>query len=80
MTNIDKYSVATNVREYHIIIVSKSIFLKIIISKFMMIIQLFQVNNGCKMLKINMFKMEVGTFGQNFKVAFYIIPNCIKNH
>ena len=46
-TNIDKYRVETNITEYHII--SKSIFLRIIIPKFMEIRQLFlHVKNVCK--------------------------------
>ncbi len=40
-TNIDKYRVAANVAEYHIM--SKLTFPKIIIPKFMMILQLFDV-------------------------------------
>ena len=58
-TNIDKYRVAANIIEYHII--SKLIFLRIIIPKFMMIRQLFQIMY-VKMSKINMFKMDVWTF------------------
>ena len=42
-TDIDKYRVAANITEYHII--SKLIFLRIIIPKFMMIRQLFHVKN-----------------------------------
>ena len=42
-TNIDKYRVAANITEYHII--SKLIFLRIIIKKFMKIRQLFHVKN-----------------------------------
>ena len=40
-TNIDRYRVAANITKYHII--SKLIFLRIIIQKFMMIRQLFHV-------------------------------------
>ena len=42
-TNIDKYRVAANIKEYHII--SKLIFLAIIILKFIKIRQLFLVKN-----------------------------------
>ena len=45
-TNIDKYRVAANITEYHII--SKLIFLIIIYPKFMKIRQLFHVRNICK--------------------------------
>ena len=45
-TNIDKYRLAANVTNYPII--SKLIFLRIIIPKFMMIRQLFHVKNVCK--------------------------------
>ncbi len=47
-TNIDKYSVATNITDYHI---SKLFFLRITISKFMKIRQLFHVKNVCKNVK-----------------------------
>ena len=47
--NIDKYRVATNDTDYHII--SKLIFQKIIILKFMMVRQLFHVKNVCKNVK-----------------------------
>ncbi len=53
--NIDKYRVATNITEYQII--SKLIFLRIIISKFMRIRQELHVKSKWK--KINMFKMDV---------------------
>ena len=48
-TNIDKYGVAANIAGYHI--VSKLIFLRIIIPKFMNIGQLFSVKNVCKNVK-----------------------------
>ena len=48
-TNIDKYKVAENITEYHII--SKLIFLRIIIPKFMMKRQKFHVKNVCKNVK-----------------------------
>ncbi len=44
-TNIDKYSAAANITEYRI--VSKLIFPRIIIPKFMRIKQLFNVKNVC---------------------------------
>ena len=53
-TNINKYRVTANITEYHNI--SKLIFLRIIIAKFMKKLQLFHVKNVCKMSKINMFK------------------------
>ncbi len=56
-TNIDKSS---DIREYHTI--SKLIFLRIIIPKFMKIRQLFHVKNVCKMSKINMLQMDLLTF------------------
>ena len=43
-TNIDKYRLAANIAEYHII--SKLIFQRIIIPKFMMIRQLFHEKVG----------------------------------
>ncbi len=55
-TNIDKYRVAANITEYHII--SKLIFLRITIPKFIKIRQLFRV----KISKINMLNMDVWTF------------------
>ena len=48
-TNINKYRVAANITEYHII--SELIFLRIIIPKFIMIMQLFHVKNVCKNVK-----------------------------
>ena len=55
-TNIDKNRVASNIRKSYII--SKLIFLRIIIPKFMKIRQLFHVKNISKMSKINMFKYD----------------------
>ena len=54
----DKYRVAVNITEYHII--SKLIFLRIIIPKSMKLRQLFK--NVCNNVKINMFNMDAGTF------------------
>ncbi len=54
--NIYEYRLAANVTEYHII--SKLIFLRIIIPKFMLRRQLFEVKN----IKINIFIMHVSTF------------------
>ena len=48
-TNIDKYRVAANITEYHII--SKLIFIRIIIPKFMKKRRLFHVKNVCKNVK-----------------------------
>ena len=48
-TNIENYRVAANITEYHII--SKSIFLKIIIPKSMKKRQLFHEKNACKNVK-----------------------------
>ena len=50
-TNIDKYRVAANITEYHIL--SKLIFRSIIIPKFMRIRQLYHVKNVCNKVKIN---------------------------
>ncbi len=49
ITNIDKYRVDTNYTKYHII--SKLIFRRIIITKFMMRRQLFRVKNVCNNVK-----------------------------
>ena len=62
-TNKEKYRAAANITEYHII--SKIIFRRIIIPKFMKKRQLFRVKN----VKINMFKMDVLTFSHNCRVA-----------
>ena len=62
-TSIDKYRVAANITEYHII--SKIIFLRLIIQKFMKKKRLFHV----KMSKINIFKWMYGLFGHNYRVA-----------
>ena len=48
-TNIDQHRVTANITEYHII--SKLIFLRIIIPKFMKIRQLFHVKNVSKNAK-----------------------------
>ncbi len=45
-TNIEKYRILANITEYHII--SKLIFIRISIPKFMKIRQLFHVKNVCK--------------------------------
>ena len=71
--NIDNYRVAPNNTEYHII--SKLIFTRIIILKFM-IRQLYHVKDICKHVKkINMFKMDVLNFVHTYRVpslyAFY---------
>ena len=57
-TNINKYRLAANITEYHIL--SKFIFLRIITQKFM-IKQLFHIKMYVKMSKI-MFKIDVRTF------------------
>ena len=63
--------VAVNITEYHII--SKLIFLKIIILKFMVKSQLFHVKKS----KINKFKWMYGLFGHNYRVASLSKrPNC----
>ena len=74
-TNIDKYWLAANITEYHII--SKLIFLRIIIPQFIEKRQLFHV----KMSKINKFKMEVWICWAQLSrwYAFYIVPDCIRN-
>ncbi len=48
-TNISKYNLAENISEYHIL--SKLIFFRINIHKFMNIRQLFHVKNVCKNVK-----------------------------
>ncbi len=59
--NIDKYRFAANITECHII--SKIIFLRIIVLKFMKMRQLFHVKNVVyEMSKINMFEMDVWTY------------------
>ncbi len=67
MTNIDKYRVAAKIKEYHMI--SKLIFRRIIILKSMMITQLFHAKMYVKMSKINVFKIDLWTFGHNYIVA-----------
>ncbi len=52
-TNIDKHRVAANITEFHII--SKSISLRIIIPKFMVIRQLFNAKMYVKKPRINKF-------------------------
>ncbi len=61
-TNIDKYGAAANITEYHILL--NSIFLRIIIPKFMMIRQFFHVKNICKNAKnvLNGYMDYVGQF------------------
>ena len=59
-TDIDKYRIPAIITEYHII--SKLIFLRIVIPKFMKMRQLFHEKMFVKISKINMFKMEVWTF------------------
>ena len=58
MTNIEYIKILQN-------IISKLIFLRIIIPKFMMRRQPFHV----KMSKINKFKWTYGLFGHNYRVA-----------
>ncbi len=55
-TNIEKYRVAANITEYH-----NKINLNFKIHN--------QVIIACKNVKINMFKMDVRTFGQNYRNA-----------
>ncbi len=62
--NIDNYRVAANIIEYDII--SKFIFLRLIIPKFMKKRRLFHVKVYVKMSKINMFKW---TYGLYYRVA-----------
>ncbi len=62
--NIDKYRVAANIIEYHII--SKLIFLRIIIPKFMEKRQLFNLKMYVEMSKINKFKWTYGLFSHNY--------------
>ena len=69
-TNIDKYRVAANITEYYII--SKSIILRIIIPKFMMIRQSFHVKNVCKCQKSTCLKWTYGLFGHRYEVAMFL--------
>ena len=48
-TNVDKYRVAVNITEYHII--SKLIFLRLIIPKILKKRRIFHVKNVCKNIK-----------------------------
>ncbi len=75
-TNIEKYRVAAN------IIISKSIFFRIIIPKFMMIRQLFYVQNVCKNVKNQHLKKRCTDclFTIRESYASYILHNCIMNH
>ncbi len=61
-TNIDKYRLAASVTEYHIVPIL--FFLRIIISKFMMIRQLFDVKNIFKICNKNKicFKLDARIF------------------
>ena len=69
-TNIDKYRVSASITEYYII--SKLIFRRIIIPKFMKERQLFHVKNQ---------HLRLGFWSQlSSCYAFFIVPNCIKNH
>ena len=65
-TNIDKYRVVANITEYHII--SKSIFPTIIILKLMMKRQLLHIKMYVRMSQINMFKINIWTFGSHMRV------------
>ena len=59
-TNIDKYRVAANITEYHII--SQLIFLRIIIPNFLKKIQLIHVKNVCRNVKNQHIQMNIWTF------------------
>ncbi len=66
-TNIDKCRVDANIKEYYII--SKLIFLKIIITKCMKKKQLFHVKiNQSKKPKVVMLKMDILTFCNDYRV------------
>ncbi len=70
-TNIDKYRVAKNTREYHI-------FLRIIFSKFMRLRQLFHVKNVNKNI---MFKTDYWvTIIEFLNFLHCFVTNCIRNH
>ena len=79
-TNIDNYIVAGNIKEYYII--SKLIFLGIIIPKFTEKRQLFHEKNVCKNVKNQQVSIDVWTFCSQLSscCSFYIGPNCIRNH
>ena len=78
--NIDNYRLLVNITEYHII--SKSIFLTIIIPKSMEIRQLFfHVKNVCKNVNNQHVLNTYRLFDHNYQVImpFYIVSNCIRN-
>ena len=78
-TNMDKYRVDANITEYHIL--SKLNFLRLIIPKFMKKRRLFYVKNVCKNIKNqHVLNWTYGLFDQNYRAAFYILPNSIRNH
>ncbi len=66
-----QYSVVANITEYHII--SKLIFLRIIIPKFLKIKQFLPVKNECKNVKNQHVKMDVWTV---WLQSLSSIPNC----
>ena len=67
--NIEKCRVAANIREFHII--SKVIFLKIIISKFVMIRQLLRTDLSAKGI-IPISVKSIGQFGQRKELSVMI--------
>ena len=75
-TNIDKYRLAANITEYHII--SKLIFLRIIIPKLIKIRKLYDVKNVYKNVKNG----RIWPFWSQLSgsYTFYIVPNYIRNH
>ena len=72
----DKHRVAANITEYNII--SKLIFLRIIIPKFLKISHLFHIKNECNNVKINMFKLAFLLQLSNCS-AFYIVKSLLGN-
>ncbi len=77
-TNIDKCRVAANVTEY--LIISKLIFLRLIILKFIMIRQLFYVKNVCKNVTNQHVYMDVLTVCSQLEFPRFLHFNCIRNH
>ncbi len=69
-SNIDKDRVAANITEYRT--VSKLIFQRISISRFMMTRQFYHLKIVCKMLKINMSKMNVRNFWSDIKLLRFL--------
>ena len=69
-TNIEKYRVVANITEYHMMIISKLIFLRITIPKLVKIRQSFHVKDVWSNVKNqHVFKWTLGLFCHNYQVA-----------